>query len=898
MPMLPRAISLWRNLTRRSRVEQELDDDLRATLQLLVDEHVAAGIAPAEARRLATIELGGVEPVKERVRDARAGAVVEGVVQDLRYAFRLFRRSPGFAVVAVLSLALGIGANAAVFNLLNAVVLRKLDVRRPEQLVSVTTLRRDGTMSGLSYPMFHALARDQRVFSSWIGYWGDGVFNIDVDGTLVRGVAWAVTGNFFPELGTVPHQGRLLGEADVDLDHLRPEMAAVLGYGIWQREFGGDPAVIGRTVKVDGVPFTIVGIGPRGFKAFGITSEPDVTIPLTAAPLVMPGTPTDRFTTRQSQWVFAVGRLRDRIGLTEARAQLIALWPNIVSETRPPDLTGVPLNDFMASRLDVVSASRGRDAYLRRRFTQPLYIVLSIAGLILLIACVNLASLMLSRTTARSHELSVRLALGASRWRLARQMLIEGLLLSAVAAWGALIFAWYTSELLKSIMTRDFNVPSALNVAPDARVFAFTAVTAVAAGVLFSLIPAWRATRREPGDSPLLQSARAVTGTTRVGKALIVAEVALSLMLLMAAGLLVRTLQQLKSVDVGFRRDHMVIASRFPVPNGYKDFDPEHYYPALTERVAALPGVQNAVVVKTRPGDFRATAMVTKPDAPDGGVQAALAPVGPQFFRALDIAQLSGRDVAWSDTAKSRRVAVISRSLAQRLFGSADAIGQRIHLRGDLAKGDAEVVGIVADARLMDPHNPNTLAAYVPLLQSEYEGRWGDVIVRSAGASVGEPDVRRAVLSLGRELVLTYRSLHQVSDRAILEERVTGLLAGFFGVLALALSAIGLYGLMAYAVAQRTRELAIRLALGARRGEVLSMVVRETMTLVGIGIAIGLPLALISGRVVQSLLFGLTPSDPIALLAIVAMLAVVGLCAGYLPGLRASKVEPMEALRL
>jgi predicted permease len=824
------------------------------------------------------------------------------MLQDVRYAVRLLGRNPGFAAVAILSLALGIGANSAVFSLLNAVALRELPVPRPDRLVSLTAVHRNGAAGPLSFPMFEAIARDQQVFGSIVGEWGGGVLNVEVNGVHRLGALWAVTGNFHSELAVVPHAGRLLAESDVNLQSRRPEMVAVLGYGIWRREFGGDPNVIGRTVNVDGVPFTIVGIGPRGFTAFGTATEPDVTIPLTALPQVRHDT-TNRFGSRGTMWLDVIGRLKDDVPLSEARAQLLALWPRILSETAPADYTGARLDDFANIRLEVASASRGRDYTLRRRLTQPLTIVLGIAGLILLIACVNLASLMISRAAARSHELSVRMALGASRWRLARQMLIEGLLLSAIAAFVGLLFAGWTSEAFKSIMTRDFNVPAVLDVSPDGRVFALTSALAVAAAVLFTLVPAWRATRHDPATSLLLRSARAVTSTARVGKILIVSEVALSVTLLMAAVLLVRTLQQLRGTDMGFRRDQVTIAARFPGPTGYDDFDGERYYPALLERIAGVPGVADAAIAKLRPGDgSRFMQRLTLAGAGDeGAVTAYMGLVGPGTFRVLDMPLISGRDVEWRDGRRAPRVAIVSRTLAARMFPDRDPLGGRLRLSADPlrgeAGGDVEVVGVVKDVRLYDPRDPNMLAIYVPVLQDSYQGTWGDVLIRSAGTPVQASDVRTAIQSLGRETVLNYRTLHQLGDRAILQERVTAMLAGFFGGLALALSGIGLYGLMAYSVTQRTRELAIRRALGARPHDVVTMVVRETLVLVVAGIGIGLPLAVASGWLVRSLLFGLTPGDPVALAAIASMLLAVGLLAGYLPARRAIRVQPMDVLR-
>jgi len=811
----------------------------------------------------------------------------------------MLRRNPAFTAIAVLSLALAIGANTGVFALLNAVVLRELDVRRSEQLVSVTTLRRDGVEGGLSFPMFEEVSRRQRVFSTLIAHHGGGIFNVAANGAIYRLDLWPVSGNFYSDLGITPHIGRLIEERDDNLSARTAEMVVVLGYGVWQREFGGDASVVGRTLKIEGVPFTIIGVGPKGFTAFGITSEADVAIPLSAYPLVtathVPGPPMQRFSDRKSRWVDVVGRLRDGVSLEEARAQLTTEWPAIVRDTTPSGLDAAQLDEFNATRLAVTSAARGQDFFLRTRFTRPLYVVLAVAGMMLLIACVNLASLMLSRVAAHRHELSIRMALGASRWRMARQILAEGLLLSSIGAGGGVLFAAWTSEAIKSIMTRDYFVPSVLRVSPDGRVLAFASAVAVLAGILCSVLPAWWATRPQCGEA-LRGSSRSAAGTGRTGKTLIVVEVALSLVLLTDSALLVRTLQQLRSTDFGFRTEAVTMAQLFPRPDAYTNLDDARYYPDLIGRIAALPGVRDAALFRTPPG-LESKQRVVPAEASGSEVTAVLGIVGPQFFRTIDIPLVRGRDVAWSDAAHSTHVAIVSRSLAARMFPHEDAIGRRIRLRDTPEAGELEIVGVVGDVRFANPRSPSPYAVYLAILQHEYSGRWGEVLVRGAGGRVPEADVRRAVASAGREQVTMYRTLGQVTDRTIVQERVTAMIAGFFGVLALALCAIGLYGLMAYAVTQRTRELGIRMALGAERRGVLAMTVRETMMLVAIGLATGLPLALMAGRVVSGLLFGLTPTDPVSLGATVLLLLGVGLLAGYLPGRRASRVEPMVALR-
>ena len=814
---------------------------------------------------------------------------------DIRHAVRIMRQSRGVTAIAVLSLALAIGVNASVFSLLNAVVLRPLPAPRPHQLVALETVRPNGTEGGFSFPAFEAFAARPTVFSSVIGYFGDGIFNVQMHGTLVRGDIWAVTGNFYSELGVQPFAGRLLSEHDVRLESRAPEMVAVLGYGIWRREFGGALDVIGQPVLVEGHPFTVVGIAPPGFTGIGVTSEPDVTIPLTAAPLLIPGS-ANRFTSFTSRWVSAIGRLHDGKTLTDARAQLDVMWTSIREATLPPGASGKERDDHLATRLQVTSAASGKEWFLRTRFTTPLYVILAVGGLILLIACVNLASLTLSRAAARAHEVSVRFAIGASRSRIARQMMTEGLVVSGLAAAGGLLLAGWSSRALATMMTRDYLVPVALDVSPDARVLAFTAIVAVAAGVLFSVVPAWRMTRQDPAAT-LQQHGRALTASGRLGKALIVAQVALSIVLLMDAGLLVRTFGALRAIDPGFEVDRVRMATLFPQPDGYRNIEADRYYPELIERLRAVPGVQQIAMTRLRPGSVEPKQAVAGVESPAGdGVPADFGRVGPDYFEVLDIPLLQGRAFAWSDNGRAPRGAVLSRSLAARLYPAGDAIGRHIRIGTTAARQDLEVVGIVADARLFNPRDTSVLAVYVPLLQETDPGQWSDIIFRS-GAPPADVDLRRAVQSLGRESIQSYRPLQRLFDRAILQERVTAMLGGFFGALALALAAIGLYGLMAFGVAQRRKEIAIRVALGSPRGEVVRMVIRDALTLVVIGLAIGIPLALVSGRLVASLLFGLTPTDPVTLAATAASLLTIGAIGGYIPGRKASRVNPVDALR-
>lgn len=800
--------------------------------------------------------------------------------------------------MAILSLAPAIGANTAIFSLLNALVFRSLPVADPGTLIQLETYGRGFDGAGVSFPAFEAIARRQQVCSAFIGWWGDGIFNVEANGGLARADIWAVTGNFYAELGVSPFAGRLLGPSDMDLAARTFEPVAVVGYGFWRRQLGGDPGVIGRTVRVERAPFTVVGIAPKGFTGLGLVSEPDVTIPIVAEPVITART-TAALGNLKSPWVSVTGRLKPGVTLEQARAQLQAIWPGVLAATAPPDYAGAERDDFLATRLTVESGAHGTEWHLRTHFTRPLYVVLGIAGLILLIACVNLASLMLSRAAARSHEMAVRLALGAGRWRLVRQMVGEGLLLSGIGAALGLAFAYWSGSAIAGFMLRDYLVPSSLDVAPDLHVIAFAAAAAVAGGVLFSVVPAWRAARSDPG-ARLQQGGRGLAATGRAGRALVVAQVALSLVLLMDAGLLVRTLRALRATDPGYATDRLAIGL-FPRPDGYRDINDQAYYPELVQRVASLPGVRDASLSHIRPGGGSSWMKpVGRTDAVHADMaEASFALVSPSFFRTLDIALLRGRDFAWSDDDRGPRVAIVSRTLAGRLFPRGDAVGSRLRIGGgEPGDRDVEIVGVAADARLYDLRSANRVAVYVPIMQAGRYAQGSSLIVdaRSNPAAVVAA-VRGVLAALGRESILSARSVSHVIDRALLQERITAVLAGFFGGLALLLAAIGLYGVTAYSVARREREIGVRVALGAGRRDIAGLMLRETLRLVGTGVALGIPAALVAARLVSSLVYGLPPRDVITLAGAAALLVAVAACAAYLPARRAARLDPLVSLR-
>ena len=820
------------------------------------------------------------------------------LIQDIRFGLRMLSKFPGFTAVAILTLALGIGANTAIFSLLDGLVLRDLPVPHPEQLVRFGVHAHGDPFTALSFPMFEEIERDQKVFSGMFAWSGDAVFNVETKSELSRAGIWAVTGNFYSELGATPQIGRLIEPRDVN--PALPAQVAVLGYGFWQRHYAGARDVIGKTLKIEGLPFTIIGVVRNGFKGMNADGEPEVTVPLAAEVLI--GGHTDvqkRLQRPDALWLYGAGRLKPGVTLTQARAQLDSLWPAIRREVTPVKQTPVERANFRALQMKVESEATG-DSFLRERFTKPIYVLLGISGLVLLIACVNLASLMLARAAERSHEFGVRVALGASRSRLTRQVLTESIMLSVAGTLAGFGLAYWGSHTLADfILSQTYSTPASLNMAPDLRILGFTAAATILTGVLFGSAPAWRAAREDP-NAALQQSSRTIgRGTARLGKELIVTQVALSLVLLADAGLFLRTLEKLRDVHPGFQTHGILVARLMPKPTGYKNLDLLNYYRELTDRVSGLPGVTSAGIAHMGLGNgYPWTENVHIQGTNTEGLHTDFAMIMPGFFPTVGISLLRGRTFNWQDDGHSSHVAMVSANFAAKWFPHGDAIGQRLDITTEPKWQSVEIVGIVADASLYDIWKHEPLTVYVPVTQYGGYMGWSELLVQTrASPEVMANTVQQTVQSLGHEYVPSFRTIGDDVDRSLLNQRVIAVLSAFFGGLALLLAALGLYGLTSCTVTRRTRELGIRLALGAQRHEVLRMILRETLALTLIGVAIGLPCALAATRLIAHMLFGVTPYDPITLGAVAIALVAVGALASYIPARRAMHVDPMVALR-
>jgi putative ABC transport system permease protein len=817
--------------------------------------------------------------------------------QDIRLAVRGFRKTPVFTIVAILTLALSTGATTAVFSILNALTFHELDVRNPQTLVQISGSRPgSATRTGLTFRMYEELKRRQPTFSAVLGWLGPSINVIDTGGEQTQGAVWVVSGNFYDELGVRPLAGRLLNEQDADERTLQPAHVAVLGHAFWIRHFGGDRNVVGQQIRVENEWFQIVGIAPEGFRALNVTIEPDVTLPLTAFPLITDGVRGADLRSTPSFWVRATGRLHRGITIEQARAAVDTMWPELMGAAVPPAFSGPQRDRFLEVRPSLESAAFGIEPLLRETYISPLVVVFAIAGLILLIACVNLASLLLARVATRAHEMGVRLALGAGRVRLVRQLFVEGLLLSSVGAASGVWVAYWCSDIAVTAILRDYAVAASLPVAPDARVIGVAVVLATLTGTLVSLAPVWLAARLE--TSALLQGGtRTTTTSARALRTSVGAQVGLSVVLLISAGLLVRTLQEIRSVPSGMRPDDVFLASLAPLPDRREGLDNDTYYPALLDQVRSLAGVERAGAALARPaGGSGPSERVSKVEDPHDrpGIESLFMAVSPGVFATLDIPIKAGRDFGWNDTSRSHAVAVISDSLARRLFSGTSAIGQRIRVGVSPGRQDVEVVGVVADARLYDVKDANVAAVYVPALQDP-NNVYKSLIVRGARASAD--DLNRVVASLGRDRVRFTRTLNYVVGRTQLRERIIATLAAFFGGMALLLLSIGVYGLMSYVVAQRQREIGIRMALGADARTILSSMVRQGMTITFVGTVAGLVAAFTTVRLVRSLLFGVSAYDPVTIIIGLTVLIGVAASACVIPAVRAARTDPMVALR-
>jgi predicted permease len=894
----------WSRFFRRSYWDQERTRELESYLAIEIDENIARGVPPDEARYAARRRLGSAGRVREEIYRMNSLGFLETLWQDLRFGARLLRLNPGFAAVAILSLALGIGANTAIFQLLDAVRLRALPVQNPQELALVRIANRErvwgrfrGRHSLLTNPVWEQIRDRQQVFSG-IFAWANAEFNLARGGEVRPAQALWVSGDFFRVLGVTPILGRIFTPADDQRGCGSP--GVVISYPFWQREFGGEASALGKPLSLDGHLFEILGVTPADFYGVEVGRSFDVAVPLCSERFIA-GVDT-LLDKRHGWWLAAMGRLKPGYSLTQATAQLNAISPGVFEATVPPNYKPDTVKNYLSFKLAAFPGGSGLSS-LRRDYETPLWLLMAIAGLVLLIACANLANLMLARTSAREREIAVRLSLGASRRRVIGQLLSESLLLAAIGAMLGAVLARVLSRSLVSFLSTRSN-PLFVDLEADWRLFAFTAGIAILTCMLFGLTPALRATRTGV-NSALKSGGRGLTASReRFGlrRALVVSQVALSLVLLVGALLFVRSFRNLLTLDAGFRRDGLLIAEfdlrRLQLPkNRRPTFEQE-----LLDRLRAAPGVDSAAVISNVPvtgNGWNDTVLVEDAGQERKGLL-NLARISPQYFKTIGTPLLAGRDFSEQDTLTSPKVAIVTQTFARQFLNGASPIGRTFRLEAPPGRPEPsyEIVGLAKNIKYGSLREEYTPVAFFPASQDINPYPLLSTILRSRGSAAGLiSTVKSAVAGASPDIDINFYVFGDVLAEGLLRDRLMATLSGFFGLLAAVLATIGLYGVISYMVVKRGNEIGIRMALGASQRTVVAMILREATVLLGIGLTLGSALALAGARVAEALLFGLRPNDPGTLAMGIAALATVAAAASYLPARRASRLDPMAALR-
>jgi putative ABC transport system permease protein len=917
------------NAFRPSSVDRALDDEAAFHLECRINELVAAGLSPEQAEAQARRAFGNRLHIREQSRDVKLlpwlAGCLQDTVQDLRVAVRVLRAAPIVTGIAILSLALGIGANTAIFSLVNSLLLRTLPVPEPERLVvmstDASTSRRN--TNAWNYGLWEEIRwRAPQMFDGAVAWSATGSqdrLNLSTAGGEVQPIDGAyVSGEFFTTLGVPALLGRTFTSAD-DVPGGGPDgPVAVISYGMWQRRFGGDAAVVGTSLIIDRIPFTIIGVTPPEFFGAEVGRSFDVAVPLNAQGLIHG---KDSAIDGGLAWLYIMVRLKPGQSAEAATSLLRSVQPQIrgaiMPATLPPEAQDPALRQladqvFLKDPFTLVPASLGT-SQLRRRYERPLLATLVIVGLVLLIACGNIANLLLARATARRHELSVRLALGATRRRLVRLLLVEALLLAGIGALAGLVFARWTSPMLVAQLSTSVTRVT-LDLSLDWRVLAFTVAVTAATAVLFGTAPAFRARRIAPIDA-LKEQRRGASGDARtaLSSGLVVAQVALSMVLIVAAGLLVGTFERLATLPLGFDSDRVltvnVNVTRAPIDPGQRI----PFYHQLVAAVAAVPGVARAGGSMVTPIGFGANlGFIDLPGAPPAQPEPGPVPfwnsrmtllnqITPGWLATYGMAVLAGRDIDDRDAQGALPVALINEAYAHKFLPDRNPIGETTRF---VAAPSRTIVGVVSDAVYVSVRDGVRPTVYVPLAQHDARGPAAvtanvNISVRSSAGppAVLAPRVAAALTGVDRNLAFTFRPLQDRVDASLTQERLVALVTGFFGTLALLLAGLGLYGVTSYAVTRRRAEIGIRMALGAEPTGVVRLVLVRVFVLVVLGVIIGAVVSVWSSRLIASLLYDLQPHDAVTLVSAAVTLTAVGALAGWLPAYRASRIAPVEVLR-
>jgi predicted permease len=884
-----------KSLIWRPQLDRDLEDELQFHLAMREEKRQAQGLAPAEARSQTRQAFGNVGLLEEACRDLWTFSWLETILQDLRYGVRMLRRSPVFTVVAALSLALGIGANTAIFTVIDALLLKTLPVQRAEQLVTFNTDFVGNPYPDFPYPMFEYFRDRTKVFSGM-----SAICNVDRSHVTVNGPGGGldagqlrvgmVSGDYFSMLGVNAVIGRSFTKDDDRIPGGHP--VAVISYGYWKRRLALSPDVVGRTFTLNRTTYIILGVAPQRFTGDVVGQPTDLWIPITMQDQVMLERP-GLLTNPNPPWVRILARLKPEITVKQARANALLVYRQMLRESAGSGLAPQVLQEIERVTLELTPASRGF-APERQSLAKPLTVLMIVVGLVLLIACANVANLLLARAGARQREMAVRLALGAGRGRILRQLMTESVLLAIIA--GAVGTA--LAALGTRVLGKMHPMATALDLHPDARVLTFTAALCLLTAVLFGLAPALRSSKaalvaRMKGDAKHARFG--------LGKLLVVSQVALSLALLIGAALFVRTLRNLKSQDLGFERAHVLMIWTSPSQGGRNGAALADLFKTAQERVSSLPGVLSASpsdsgLLNGNGGSPVKVPGYTRKSTDDYFVSWKL--VAPRFFDTVGMPLVAGRDFTALDTEKAPRVAIINEAMALHYFGRRSVVGAHFGMRRD--RGDEiEIVGVAKDAKYNTLRESNVSMIYIPYRQDLSHLYDMCLAVHTTSDSPGLTGrIRDELRSIDPHLpIVSIDSMEQDVDKTLAIERLIAWVASFFGGLAVLLACIGLYGVMSYVAVRKTNEIGIRFALGATRSQVLRSVLKEGMLLVLAGIAIGVPATLAATRLITSLLFGVKPADPLTIgLAITLMIAVAAV-GGFLPAHRASSVDPMMALR-
>jgi putative ABC transport system permease protein len=885
------------NLGRSEQLSRDINRELSFHMREHVEELVDAGMPEAEAIAAARRRFGNPTYVGERTREADIVTWIDSFAGDVRYGFRALRRSPVFTLVAILSLALGIGANTAIYTLMDAVVIRALPVPEPGELVQVTG-GDDDTDGHFTNPMWEQIRDRQEGFAS-IAAFSETSFNIADGGEVRRILGMWASGDFFRLFGMQPALGRLFTKAD---DARGCPGVGVLGHGFWQKEFGGQRDVIGKTISAGGKPIEIIGVAGEGFAGPEVGRDVHLYVPLCAEAYVRGASSVlDR---RSTWWLRIMGRHEPKGSLPQVIAMLKTIAPEVYAATVADNWGAAGKAEWLTRTLSAMPAESGMSE-VRTRYAKALKVMMGAVGLVLLIACANVANLLIARAATRQREVAIRMAIGAARRRLVRQFLTESVMLATLGAIGGLVVAhWATSALVALISTPQS--PVTLDLGLNLRVLAFTALVAALTAMFFGLIPAWRGTRISPQAAMKAGGRGVAEGGHRrftLGKTLVVAQVALSLTLLVGAGLLIGSLYNLRTMDTGFRSQGVLLVTIGFARTGIPSDQLPSVHRGLLDRLRSTPGVRAVASADLTPvGRSTWNDAVYVDGAPvlneremsEKQRTVWFNEVSPGYFQTLDIKLLAGRDFNATDVPPGSGGAIVDQDVARRFFGDASPLGRQFRTKaGDKFSDPYTIVGVVETSKYQNLREKSSATIYVTSPTPGF-----NLVLRTDGDPMAlVPTVKSIMSDLHRLASMEFRTLASQVESSLSREQMLAWLSGLFGAVALALSMLGLYGVMAYTVARRRNEIGVRIALGADRARVLRMVLGDVSRVVAVGLALGVVGAVTSGKLVTSFLYGLTPTEPIVLGSAAALLCAVALFAGLIPALRASRVDPVAALR-